>query len=691
MSTKTLKGDRKPIVEKLIDLILDSDSDRITNLVPIDITIFVMQLLSWVKLSQQGLVDSGNRFGNIRTNVDLSDLRKIFDDLNSYCNDSIRKNDAFKILFDNDGSEKNYDILKIDDSIKIRNSTISSMIGTINDEGGEDFHFGTLKYNDFYDTRQIPYPKRICDLVLRLTTLDMEDKPSIYIPFTETYDSAYFLSQLSKLPVYTESESSVPYPFLLNILMEDSAIIPKFSNPLYNPCWMEGGQLRKFDITFSQMPNRYDKKIKIKDKFGRYDRGDRFEIAFLESILKQTRQQAFVVVPNDFLSKRFIGDEFKKRIVAGMEEENKHDKVRAEKENVQLVLDGLENGENGSTDDVNDEMAHSSSIVDATEKSLRAVINLPRNIFPFSSIQESLLVFDLVEKSDAVLFIDGALDDPSDQKVGTSRKQRKNVLSKSAIGRIKSAYKLAEQNRMDKHLSSLILRNNLKNTHDLRVSKHIVSEVEQYISEILKHTGKFYLHQLVEIKRPFYIREKEAERDSEKRYNYVTSGDIPSYGFIEESSGKSEIYLSDDDIRYINKKGLLLRPYDILLSIKSPTGLVGLVPEDKEKDWIANPIFVILRAKGDSYRQKKLLSVNLYLFLRSKIAQGLISKMRTGHTLSTIRIDDIVDLPVPVLTPEQQEKLTKNFESEVEQMRNIEETRRDSYRLIFGNDFELFD
>lgn len=95
------------------------------------------------------------------------------------------------------------------------------------------------------------------------------------------------------------------------------------------------------------------------------------------------------------------------------------------------------------------------------------------------------------------------------------------------------------------------------------------------------------------------------------------------------------------------RKELILKPHDILLSIKGIVGHVALVPDMGGQKWISNQSFQIIRV------QENYDPVALFYQLQSKKIQHMITIRETGTTIRQIKIDDIKSLPIPILKPKQ--------------------------------------
>ncbi len=92
------------------------------------------------------------------------------------------------------------------------------------------------------------------------------------------------------------------------------------------------------------------------------------------------------------------------------------------------------------------------------------------------------------------------------------------------------------------------------------------------------------------------------------------------------------------------QKELILRPNDILMTVKGGIGKLALVPEMGEEKWIPSQSFQVVRAIRRIYDP-----VVLFYQLLSDEVQEIIATRVTGSTLGQLKIDDLKSLPIPLL------------------------------------------
>ncbi len=107
----------------------------------------------------------------------------------------------------------------------------------------------------------------------------------------------------------------------------------------------------------------------------------------------------------------------------------------------------------------------------------------------------------------------------------------------------------------------------------------------------------------------------------------------------------------------------LLKPGDILLSIKGGIGKVALitaevVAESEPVPILASQSFVIIRLReGGAVRGSEV----LFSYLRSPVAQSLLRGMSGGTTIANVAMRDLKAMPVPVLPMERQQNIVAKF------------------------------
>lgn len=133
----------------------------------------------------------------------------------------------------------------------------------------------------------------------------------------------------------------------------------------------------------------------------------------------------------------------------------------------------------------------------------------------------------------------------------------------------------------------------------------------------------------------------------------------------------------------------ILKPGDILLSIKGTIGKAALVTEvpiaeSKPIPVVPGQSFVILRLRKGSliHDPKVLLS-----YLRSPVAQSILKGMAGGTTIPNVAMGPLKDMAVPIPCAEAQEKLVKRFHKWQEiqtEIERLQEKMKDAEEALFS-------
>src|SRR5204863_516778 len=93
-------------------------------------------------------------------------------------------------------------------------------------------------------------PDEVADLILRLVRVRPTD--AVYCPFEGAYRRAEWSNRVTR-DVYLETRIISPLPSLINILLNGSIKV-RFGDPVRDPSWTEGEQLRVFDVSVAAPP-----------------------------------------------------------------------------------------------------------------------------------------------------------------------------------------------------------------------------------------------------------------------------------------------------------------------------------------------------------------------------------------------------------------------------------------------------
>jgi type I restriction enzyme M protein len=138
---------------------------------------------------------------------------------------------------------------------------------------------------------------------------------------------------------------------------------------------------------------------------------------------------------------------------------------------------------------------------------------------------------------------------------------------------------------------------------------------------------------------------------------------------------------------------VILRPGDILISIKGKVGVAGVVPEDAPHDtsgaWTAGQSFVIARLRKSTAIDSPAV---LARYLASQFGQMQLQALAGGTTVQSIQMAGLRQLAVPVPPIETQRKIVQQIE-EIKALRqqikiietDISQRERDLSKLFFSS------
>ncbi len=130
----------------------------------------------------------------------------------------------------------------------------------------------------------------------------------------------------------------------------------------------------------------------------------------------------------------------------------------------------------------------------------------------------------------------------------------------------------------------------------------------------------------------------------------ISPSNIDSYGVLANRTTFKKIVPAPQDANRAEKQ--LVKAGDILFAIKGSIGKCALVSQEQE-GCLANQSFVIIRLKPSSI----LKDFALYRFLMAGSTQTEIERISSGATVKNIKMQDLVSLPIPIPSLEQQAEL----------------------------------
>jgi hypothetical protein len=196
--------------------------------------------------------------------------------------------------------------------------------------------------------------------------------------------------------------------------------------------------------------------------------------------------------------------------------------------------------------------------------------------------------------------------------------------------------------------------------------RYVFSEALRKVYQRLDRSKVIKIGEIADLINPQSLHSKHEKEGQE--FFEVTSADIPPTGFIRRPERK--IRVSSKLLE--RAKQQQLQPFDILISAKGNLGQVGIVPKETNERWVAGQSFQVIRLLDRSAIIHPLV---LHMFLRSELGQNLLLANQVGTSVKLLKAVDIKNLPIPVLSAEEQEKVMQSFQEEIEIEEKIEKLR----------------
>ena len=293
---------------------------------------------------------------------------------------------------------------------------------------------------------------------------------------------------------------------------------------------------------------------------------------------------------------------------------------------------------------------------------IETVIGVPSGILPNISIPWAIVVCNN-HKQDVmkgkVQFIQ-----ISEDMIETASR-RTQVLTKDSIRRIVEIYRNKEEVpgvAITVPLSELKEGKLLTSDYIEEVEVELDSFAISINTDELEKRETIPLDKVVSIGRGFNITAKSENANGE--YGVLRIMDIEDYGRINydnlvkttSEAGKVDNYRLEKD--------------DLVLSIRGGTNKVGMIDRDMDK-LLFNANLVRLRVKHRQFNPKW-----LQIYLTSLIGQWLLKRISRGTTVQQITVSELKELPIPVLSLEEQERDVAWYEQKLEELEQLRLTLR---------------
>lgn len=417
--------------------------------------------------------------------------------------------------------------------------------------------------------------------------------------------------------VYLESPSHSTIPALISLLAEKPFEV-HYADPIRNPSAIDGGKLRRFDVTLSSPPFnvRYDPDVATMDWFGRFpERTPLGSVLVIRHLLSQTSRRVVVAAPNNVL---FSG---------GAELA-----LRQE-----LLKKGL----------------------------VKAVISMPSGLFQNTNIPFAILILEPAGGCKQIKFVNAA-DSPRFYESISKAKLR--------LVNIEALVKLILEPEVSEDSAIVSTREVLANDAQLQVSRYVLPETKKQLQAKLANAEIVALGDLISTVRSMPT--IASEEDSIEAWE-IGAADLPPFGYI---TTPGRLVKVESQIASKNEHQFL-RPHDIVLIIKGSVGKVGIVPANVPPagpgGWIAGQSAIVLRTEGRARIDPRVLALQL----RSPLGRELLSGIVSGATIQMIQIKELAKLPVFMPDINTGHRSIEALEREAELQQQIDRLRNEQERV----------
>jgi type I restriction enzyme M protein len=460
--------------------------------------------------------------------------------------------------------------------------------------------------NEGKRTGMFSIPEELCQLGVALLGGKVE---SVYCPYNNGSDFATRLPKSSKKYGESIDESDVFYAEIHNILLDDNFSIVN-CDPIRSPYYIGDGGLKQFTSSVAIPPFGLKTSYKnINDIWDRFpEKSLMSEVYFLRHMLAQTTDMVVCFVANGFLFRTAAG----------------------EKQFKQDVLN---------------------------HNWVKAVIALPNNLLPHTSIPISILILDKHKTGKTVNFIDAS----TGEFINKATRTRNQLIN---VDNIISAYNSIEDTQFSRHCSAEEI---VKNDYNLSPNRYVFSEDEQKLNAFLLSHQTAQLADLVEIIRPQAVKHDESAENTFTEYNLSTLNEIG------EISGEGKlIQVGINELNRADKQ--TIKPYDVLVVCKGAVGKIAIVGEHISENSIASQAFSILRIKPHI---SSVTSEALYQYLISDFGQLQLKGLTTGTSALMVSAKDLNTLQIPLFNGEELGKIKEVRHKVVEAHKQIETLNQD--------------
>eukprot|EP01156_Anaeramoeba_ignava_P018904 Anaeramoba_ignava/a93497_18.p1 GENE.a93497_18~~a93497_18.p1 ORF type:complete len:620 (-),score=48.50 a93497_18:68-1927(-) len=209
-----------------------------------------------------------------------------------------------------------------------------------------------------------------------------------------------------------------------------------------------------------------------------------------------------------------------------------------------------------------------------------------------------------------------------------------------------------------KNISAMVSRDEIsENNYSFAIDKYIITEEAKKVQKELEKFELIKLEDIADVRKSQLFKDEEVGLEIYE----LSPSDFNKAGFTLECGKKKKIETQKNKLSTYQ-----LEPYDVLLSTKGTIGKVSIIGDICEP-MIASQAIQVIRIKEDKENK----AISLYMFLKSKVGQTILSSLTSGTAMPQISTVEIKDLGVPKFTKENEKTLFLNFNNEIEMYNKI--------------------
>jgi type I restriction enzyme M protein len=253
-----------------------------------ELSIFVLQLIAWVRLSRLGRLNSELAFDESNKPSKAEKIAVMFK-LLSECESLGNNANAFNYVnpaINHFSESQILSVLEILASASIK-------------EAWDKYSF--IEYTNERSGRSlVGLPIEVTELITALGQINPDD--SVYLPFETNFQLTAYAHKFSN-KTFSETQFATSLPWLMNLLCDIDANIA-ISDSLEKPAFLDEGKLTRYSVSLAMPPfgARCTPSLAEKDRFNRFpETTSVVSVLSLRHMLARTDRRVVIAVPNGLL------------------------------------------------------------------------------------------------------------------------------------------------------------------------------------------------------------------------------------------------------------------------------------------------------------------------------------------------------------------------------------------------------